>query len=109
GPRSEAGVKTVDLAGEYLAPGFVDLHVHGGDGHDFMDGTTEAFRAICRAHLRHGTTSLLPTSTLAPPPHILPLPPHCPPSPPRPRPRSRVGRPFLRPLLRPQRPRLPSR
>ena len=46
-------------------PGFVDLHVHGGDGADFMDGTEEAFRTVCRAHARHGTTSLLPTTTVA--------------------------------------------
>ena len=38
----------IDLGG-YLAPGFVDLHVHGGDGADFMDGTAEAFRTVCRA------------------------------------------------------------
>lgn len=55
----------VDLEGMYLAPGFVDLHVHGGDGADFMDGTVEAFRAVCRCHARHGTTSLTPTSTVA--------------------------------------------
>jgi N-acetylglucosamine-6-phosphate deacetylase len=65
GPRPEPGLKVIDLAGKYLAPGFVDLHVHGGDGHDFMDGTAEAFRAICRVHHRHGTTSLLATSTVA--------------------------------------------
>src|SRR5436853_2534924 len=55
----------IDLAGAYLAPGFVDLHVHGGAGHDFMDGTADAFRAVCQAHARHGTTSLLPTTTVA--------------------------------------------
>src|SRR5450755_1776795 len=55
----------IDLQGGYLAPGFVDLHVHGGAGADFMDGTENAFRAICRAHARHGTTSLLPTTTVA--------------------------------------------
>lgn len=55
----------VDLGGAYLAPGFVDLHVHGGDGADFMDGTPEAFRTVCRCHARHGTTSLTPTSTVA--------------------------------------------
>ena len=54
-----------DLGGKYLVPGFVDVHVHGGDGADFMDGTAEAFRAVCRCHLRHGTTSLTPTSTVA--------------------------------------------
>lgn len=57
--------ETIDLGGQYLAPGFVDLHVHGGDGADFMDGTREAFQTVCRCHLRHGTTSLTPTSTVA--------------------------------------------
>jgi N-acetylglucosamine-6-phosphate deacetylase len=60
-----AGATTVDLGGGFLAPGFVDLHVHGGAGADFMDGTADAFRTVCRAHARHGTTSLLPTSTAA--------------------------------------------
>ena len=59
------GTTTVDLEGGYLAPGFVDLHVHGGAGADFMDGTREAFHTVCRCHLRHGTTSLTPTSTVA--------------------------------------------
>ena len=59
-----AGAQVIDLAGGYLAPGFVDLHIHGGDGADFMDGTAEAFRTVCRAHARHGTTSLLPTTTV---------------------------------------------
>lgn len=63
GPR--AAVPDVDLAGGYLVPGFVDLHVHGGAGHDFMDGSDEAFVEICRAHARHGTTALLPTTTVA--------------------------------------------
>lgn len=53
-----------NLKGKYLAPGFVDLHVHGGDGADFMDLTPEAFRTVCRCHARHGTTSLTPTSTV---------------------------------------------
>ncbi len=60
-----ADAEIIDLQGGYLAPGFVDLHVHGGAGADFMDGTAEAFRTICRAHARHGTTSLLPTTTVA--------------------------------------------
>src|SRR6516165_9826598 len=55
----------VDLQGGYLVPGFVDMHVHGGAGADFMDGTADAFRTVCRAHARHGTTSLLPTTTAA--------------------------------------------
>jgi N-acetylglucosamine-6-phosphate deacetylase len=54
-----------DLRGKYLCPGFVDVHVHGGGGSDFMDLTPEAFRAVCRTHARHGTTSLTPTSTVS--------------------------------------------
>lgn len=65
GATSAHGIRVVDLAGGYLAPGFVDLHVHGGAGADFMDGTEEAFRTVCTAHARHGTTSLLPTTTVA--------------------------------------------
>ena len=56
---------TVDAAGGYVTPGFVDLHVHGGDNADFMDGTVEAFETAVRAHTRHGTTSIVPTSTVA--------------------------------------------
>jgi len=59
------GAEIIDLHGGYLSPGFVDLHVHGGAGADFMDGTADAFRTVCRAHARHGTTSLLPTTTVA--------------------------------------------
>ncbi|HZU39314.1 MAG TPA: amidohydrolase family protein, partial [Gemmataceae bacterium] len=62
---SDQGATVVDLQGHYLVPGFIDLHVHGGAGADFMDGTAEAFQTVCQAHLRHGTTSLLPTSTVA--------------------------------------------
>jgi N-acetylglucosamine-6-phosphate deacetylase len=66
--QPETGADTialVDLRDRYLVPGFVDLHVHGGAGADFMDGTAEAFRTVCHAHARHGTTSLLPTTTVA--------------------------------------------
>jgi N-acetylglucosamine-6-phosphate deacetylase len=62
---ARAGTNVIDLGAMYLAPGFVDLHVHGGDGADFMDGTLRAFRTVCRCHARHGTTSLTPTSTVA--------------------------------------------
>ncbi|VTS07042.1 N-acetylglucosamine-6-phosphate deacetylase [Tuwongella immobilis] len=64
-PKSDDST-IVDLAGAYLAPGFVDLHVHGGDGADFMDLTAAAFRTVCRAHARHGTTAICPTSCVAP-------------------------------------------
>jgi N-acetylglucosamine-6-phosphate deacetylase len=55
--------ETISLAGSYLAPGFIDIHVHGGRGHDFMDGTESAIRQAAEAHLRHGVTSLFPTCT----------------------------------------------
>ncbi|MBL9189433.1 MAG: N-acetylglucosamine-6-phosphate deacetylase [Opitutaceae bacterium] len=57
----------VDARGGYLSPGFVDIHVHGGDGADYMDGTTEAVRTANRAHARHGTTSIFPTTTTGSP------------------------------------------
>ncbi|HEX8913005.1 MAG TPA: amidohydrolase family protein [Humisphaera sp.] len=60
---SSAG-PTVDAGGAYLAPGFVEMHVHGGAGADFMDCTADAFEATIRCHLRHGTTSIVPTNTV---------------------------------------------
>lgn len=54
-----------DLGNLLISPGFVDLHVHGGGCADFMDGTAEAFRTACQAHARHGTTTLLATTTAA--------------------------------------------
>lgn len=60
-----AGAAIVDVSGCYVGPGLIDLHVHGGDGADFMDGNEEAFRTVCRCQARHGTTRLTPTSTVA--------------------------------------------
>ena len=56
---------TVDAAGRFLSPGFVDMHVHGGDGADFMDGDAVSFAKVIAAHRRHGTTGIVPTSTVA--------------------------------------------
>jgi N-acetylglucosamine-6-phosphate deacetylase len=60
------GEEVIDLAGNFLAPGFIDLHVHGAAGRDTMEGTAEAFRAICDYHAGGGTTSLLLTTVTAP-------------------------------------------
>ena len=52
--------------GLYVAPGFIDIHLHGGGGHDFMDGTREAFIGAARLHASHGTATLLPTTLTCP-------------------------------------------
>jgi N-acetylglucosamine-6-phosphate deacetylase len=58
-----AGAAIVDAGTGFIGPGYVDIHVHGGEGADFMDGTPEAVRTACRAHARCGTTSIFPTTT----------------------------------------------
>ena len=58
--------ETIDLHRNFLAPGLIDVHVHGANGHDAMDANTEAFRAICDYHARGGTTSMLLTTATAP-------------------------------------------
>jgi N-acetylglucosamine-6-phosphate deacetylase len=60
------GEHIVGLDGNYLAPGFIDLHVHGAIGRDTMERSPEAFRAICDFHASGGTTSLLLTTATAP-------------------------------------------
>ncbi len=52
----------IDAKGNYISPGFIDIHVHGGGGYDFMDGTEIAFLKIAETHARFGTTALLPTT-----------------------------------------------
>ncbi len=66
GIAPEIGEEVIDLAGNFLAPGLIDLHVHGALGRDTMEGTAEAFRAICDFHGGGGTTSLLLTTVTAP-------------------------------------------
>jgi len=56
------GDRVIDARGRYVSPGFIDLHVHGGGGHDFMDGTEEAFLGIAQLHARYGTTAMMPTT-----------------------------------------------
>jgi N-acetylglucosamine-6-phosphate deacetylase len=56
----------IDAGGQIVCPGYVDMHVHGGDGADSNDGDADAVRALSRRHLRAGTTSLLPTTSSCP-------------------------------------------
>jgi len=64
--RERTSATAVDLKGNYLAPGFIDLHVHGALGRDTMEASPEAFQAICDYHATGGTTSLLLTTVTAP-------------------------------------------
>jgi len=52
----------IDAKGKYVAPGFIDIHVHGGGGFDFMDGTEKAFLKVAETHAQYGTTAMLPTT-----------------------------------------------
>lgn len=60
------GADVVDADGQWLVPGFVDVHVHGADGAEVMDGTAEAIARIGRFHAKHGTTGWLPTTVVGP-------------------------------------------
>src|SRR6266699_7334347 len=63
--RQRSVAESTDLGGNYLAPGFIDLHVHGALGRDTMEGSAEAFQAIFDYHATGGTTSLLLTTETA--------------------------------------------
>ena len=51
----------IELSGEFLCPGFVDIHNHGGAGYEFIDATEEAYLGALRTHLTGGTTTIVPT------------------------------------------------
>ena len=52
----------LDGKGNFLSPGFIDLHIHGGNGCDFMDADPEDFEKIARYHSSNGVTSMLATT-----------------------------------------------
>ena len=56
------GAIEIDALGNYVSPGFIDIHIHGGGGHDFMDGSETAFLKIAETHARFGTTAMVPTT-----------------------------------------------
>lgn len=55
------GAEIIDAKGCHVVPGGIEMHVHGGGGRDFMEGSEEAFRVAINAHMKHGTTSIFPT------------------------------------------------
>ncbi len=71
-PKLRADAKT-DAAGDFVAPGFIDIHTHGAGGHDFMDAEPEGFIAAARTHLEHGTTTIVPTTVSSTNEKLLPV------------------------------------
>jgi N-acetylglucosamine-6-phosphate deacetylase len=58
--------RSVDLGDATLTPGFIDLHIHGGAGHDVMEGNENALAAVESLLAQHGVTSYYPTTVTAP-------------------------------------------
>jgi N-acetylglucosamine-6-phosphate deacetylase len=63
-------IRQLDAGGRYVSPGFVDIHVHGGGGFDFMDGEVEGFLKIAELHAAYGTTSMVPTTLTSDQAHL---------------------------------------
>jgi len=60
------GSRAVDFPGQILAPGFIDIHIHGGAGHDVMEAAADALPPVERLLASHGVTSYFPTTVTAP-------------------------------------------
>ncbi|GAC1701870.1 MAG: N-acetylglucosamine-6-phosphate deacetylase [Candidatus Acidiferrum sp.] len=65
GMRLPADAQEVSAIGKIAVPGFVDVHIHGAGGHDVMEATSDAIRAVARTVAKHGTTSLVATTVTA--------------------------------------------
>jgi len=64
-PAAKSKSESINLGGGFLAPGFVDIHIHGALGRDTMEADQNAFRTITEYHLKGGTTSLTLTTLSA--------------------------------------------
>lgn len=71
GHDSPQGATIIDASGCTIAPGFIDVHVHGGAGYDTMDATPQALRGMAEFFAAHGVTSFLPTTVAAGHPALL--------------------------------------
>lgn len=65
-----AGVQTIDAKGNFVSPGFIDIHIHGANGCDTLDGNYESTNTISKAISRHGVTSFLSTTMTVSPEEI---------------------------------------
>jgi N-acetylglucosamine-6-phosphate deacetylase len=65
-PPAEPGLPVTSLRGRWVLPGFVDMHVHGGGGTSFTEGTAEDARRAAEFHRRNGTTTMLASLVTAP-------------------------------------------
>lgn len=61
----------IDVGGNIVAPGFVDIHLHGGGGADTMDATYDALNTISLTHASGGSTAILPSTVSASPEDIV--------------------------------------
>ncbi len=59
--QKPADCRVIDAAGRYVSAGFVDIHHHGGGGSDYMELDPDTYYNILSTHLKHGTTSVMPT------------------------------------------------
>lgn len=64
-PPPTTSATVIDAGGKILTAGFLDIHVHGGNGHEVMDATPEAVIELSRFYARHGVTGFLATTWTA--------------------------------------------
>lgn len=63
--------RIIDVGGKYISPGFIDIHNHGGNGYDFLDGTVESIIEPAKIHMGYGVTSIIPTISTCTPEQML--------------------------------------
>lgn len=64
------GTTRINVENKYISAGFIDIHIHGGGGYDFMDADIESFLGVANTHIKYGTTSMCPTTLTADSEHL---------------------------------------